>query len=76
MSLESHYEFGTDVALSILAVIITMIDNHYIHLHISALSTRSCAWGHHLYQRVGAFNPTCDQRLECPLFLYHAYKIY
>ena len=43
MSLESHYEFGTDVALSILAVIITMVDNHFIHLYISALYPHAAA---------------------------------
>ena len=45
MSLESHYEFGTDVALSILAVIITMVENHSIHLHISALYPNAAAYG-------------------------------
>ena len=44
MSLESHYEFGTDVALSILAVIITMVDNHSIHLHVSALCPHAAAY--------------------------------
>ena len=70
MSLESHYELGTDVALSILAVIITMADNHStMHVHVRGLYQHVAAYeGYSLYQCVGPFNPTCNQCLECRLF--------
>ena len=43
MSLESHYELGTDVALSILAVIITMVDNHsFIFTSVHFIHTQLC----------------------------------
>lgn len=71
MSLESHYELGTDVALSILAVIITVVDNHSIHLHIIALYPHAAAYRGIICINASAHSiPPCCQRLECRLFLY------